>query len=338
MKSNLKVSILVPIYGVEQYIEECAKSLFKQDYSNIEFIFVNDCTKDNSIKKLQNTLELYPNRKSQTKIINHITNKGLSAARNTALENATGEFLLPIDSDDFLNSPSTVSELINKINEEKADAVFYDMQFYPSKTCIHQNICFNPKTLTKNILERKTSLGLCGGIYKKDIFIKNNIRSIETISMGEDYAIKPLLTYNMRKIAFISKPYYCYRKENENSITKKFKSSYIKDLNLCINGFNTYFSQKPDYEDYLESINIGAIRCKLVCIALWANLGGDKSDFSNILNLFKSIKISYKYLSPSEIILYILLQLKAKKFIKLYVKSGVYIKNIINKVIHTNHK
>ena len=64
-----KVSILVPVYGVEKYIERCARSLFEQTYDNIEYIFVDDCTKDRSIGILQKVLEDYPNRKNQVKIL-----------------------------------------------------------------------------------------------------------------------------------------------------------------------------------------------------------------------------------------------------------------------------
>ena len=69
-----KVSILVPVYGVEKYIERCARSLFEQTYDNIEYIFVDDCTKDRSIEILQKVLEDYPNRKNQVKILHHEKN------------------------------------------------------------------------------------------------------------------------------------------------------------------------------------------------------------------------------------------------------------------------
>ena len=99
----MKVSILVPIYNVELYIKRCIISLFEQTYNDIEFIFVNDCTKDKSIEILNSTLQQYPQRWEQVKIISHKTNKGLAAARTTALQNATGDYVMHVDSDDFLN-------------------------------------------------------------------------------------------------------------------------------------------------------------------------------------------------------------------------------------------
>ena len=82
-----KVSILVPVYNVEKYISKCAISLFEQTYSNIEYVFVNDCTKDRSIDVINNILLNYPARQGQVKIIEHEKNKGVAAARNTAVNN-----------------------------------------------------------------------------------------------------------------------------------------------------------------------------------------------------------------------------------------------------------
>ena len=97
-----KVSILVPIYGVERFIERCARSLFEQTYPNIEYVFVNDCTADRSVEILKELVEDYPGRKDAVKIISHEKNRGLAAARNTALENATGVFICHVDSDDWV--------------------------------------------------------------------------------------------------------------------------------------------------------------------------------------------------------------------------------------------
>ena len=99
-----KVSILIPVYGVEKYIKRCAISLFEQTYSNLEFVFVNDSTCDGSIAILNETIKLYPKREQQVKIIHHKKNRGLAASRNTAVEMATGEFLVHVDSDDWLDS------------------------------------------------------------------------------------------------------------------------------------------------------------------------------------------------------------------------------------------
>ena len=96
------VSILVPVYKVEDYIERCARSLFEQTYSNLEFIFVDDCSPDDSVEILGRIMDDYPARKEAVRIIRHNHNRGSAASRNTALDNGSGEFVFAVDSDDWL--------------------------------------------------------------------------------------------------------------------------------------------------------------------------------------------------------------------------------------------
>ena len=98
-----KVSVIVPIFGVEKYIERCARSLFEQTLNDMEIIFVDDCTKDNSIRVLKTTIEDYPARINQIKILHHEVNKGLSHARETGVKAATGDYIAHCDSDDWVD-------------------------------------------------------------------------------------------------------------------------------------------------------------------------------------------------------------------------------------------
>ena len=98
----IKVSILVPIYNVETYIHQCAVSLFEQTYNNIEYIFVDDASPDNSITILKDLIKRYPKREKDVRIITHEKNRGLAVARNTAISNATGDYIFIVDSDDYM--------------------------------------------------------------------------------------------------------------------------------------------------------------------------------------------------------------------------------------------
>ena len=88
-----KVSILVPVYNASASIERCAHSLFKQTFQDIEYVFINDCTSDDSIEKLQKIIAQYPHRKSWIKIIHHERNRGVAAARITAIDHSTGNYI-----------------------------------------------------------------------------------------------------------------------------------------------------------------------------------------------------------------------------------------------------
>ena len=98
----MKVSILVPIYRVENYIERCAVSILNQSYDDLEIIFVDVCSPDNSMQVLNQVIKKYPKRISQIKIIKHNENKGLAEARKTAVNAATGQYVFHLDSDDYL--------------------------------------------------------------------------------------------------------------------------------------------------------------------------------------------------------------------------------------------
>ena len=95
-----KVSVIVPIYNVERFIERCVKSLMEQTLQDVEYIFVDDAATDNSMKILAATLSIYSDQ--NIRILVHQENKGLPAARNTGLAVATGEYVFHCDSDDYM--------------------------------------------------------------------------------------------------------------------------------------------------------------------------------------------------------------------------------------------
>ena len=114
-----RVSIIVPVYKVAAFITECANSLFSQTYENIEFIFIDDCTPDNSIEILQESIKLYPNRKSQTTIISQEKNQGQAAARNKGIEIASGDYITFVDSDDFYTNERIIADAVSILESDK---------------------------------------------------------------------------------------------------------------------------------------------------------------------------------------------------------------------------
>ena len=98
-----KVSVIVPIYKVEPFIERCARSLFEQTLDDIEYIFVNDCTPDKSMEVLSRVLEDYPGRKEQVRIITMPVNGGQAKVRKVGIEAAIGDYIIHCDSDDWVD-------------------------------------------------------------------------------------------------------------------------------------------------------------------------------------------------------------------------------------------
>ncbi|MCS2593772.1 glycosyltransferase family 2 protein [Bacteroides thetaiotaomicron] len=102
MESPPLVSVIVPVYRAEKFIQRCARSLFEQTLEEMEFVFVNDCTPDSSMVILRgDNKKEYPNRARQIRIVEHDQNKGSATARNTGLDNAHGSYIIYCDSDDW---------------------------------------------------------------------------------------------------------------------------------------------------------------------------------------------------------------------------------------------
>ena len=115
MMKYMTVLIRVPLYKVEKYVGKCMESIFRQTYKNIEYVFVNDCTPDKSMEVINENIDKYDVR-DKCKIIEHKTNKGISTSRNDCLDNATGDYILFIDSDDYIDL-DMVESLVNAAKE-----------------------------------------------------------------------------------------------------------------------------------------------------------------------------------------------------------------------------
>ena len=223
------VSILVPIYKVEKYIQRCAESIFSQTYSNLEIIFIDDCTPDNSITVLQNSLKNFPEREKQTRIIKHENNKGLSAARNTAIRNASGEYILHIDSDDYVKS-NAIDLFVSKALETNADIVFgnHITDYGNEQTPHFERQYTNKQTLLKDILLKKHTCNIWNTLLKRSLYITNNITTPENINNGEDYITISRLLFWAQKISFLDEQTYFYNQTNINS----FKAGLMNRKNI----------------------------------------------------------------------------------------------------------
>lgn len=202
MEENYKVSVLIPVYNVSNYIEKCARSVFSQTYQNLEIIFVDDCSPDNSISIIRKALNDFPERKDNTRIISHNRNLGLAAARNTAVKNASGLFIFHLDGDDYIekNAISRLAELQAKtdadivsagifINEDTIDSRFTEPIY---KTRDDMLI-----TMLGGMLHHE----LCGRLIRRSLYTKNNINAVAGQNYGEGFLALSRLTYYADKTA-----------------------------------------------------------------------------------------------------------------------------------------
>ena len=259
MNKQPLVSMLIPIYGVEKFIERCAISLFEQTYQNIEYIFVNDCTKDNSVVILKDVIERYPNRKPHVFVIEHKKNKGLAGARNTAVAAATGEFLMHVDSDDYVDKEIVnKSVLVQKAND--ADIVIVDFkQAYPTFDIEVKHPVYSEMSLyCISVLERNAPNTVWGKLIRTKLYVDNSISCLEGNNQGEDYQVLPKLYYYAKKINNLSQCLYYYDCQNEGAYSNSFSTSkYIQNWN-SMNCVECFFQDKG--MEYRYAVEKGRLR------------------------------------------------------------------------------
>lgn len=209
-----KVSIVIPVYKVEKYIAECAKSLFEQTLDDIEYIFVNDCTPDKSIEVLLEVLQQYPNRKQQVKIIHHKKNSGAAMARKNGILSATGEYIIHCDSDDWTDS-KMYQTLYQKAKDENLDIVIcqYFEKRTDSSTLVSHQLGNNPKS---KIISTPIYCSLCNKLVRRDIIDWNNLL-YPNHHMMEDAVLCAQMFYSAQKVGYVNQPLYYYR-INDDSI------------------------------------------------------------------------------------------------------------------------
>lgn len=248
------ISVLVPIYAVEKYIERCARSLFEQTYNDIEYIFVNDCSPDRSVDILKQIIPQYPQRVEQVKIINHIKNRGLAAARNTAVSYATGDFILHVDSDDYLEY-NAVEKLVEKQKETQADIVTgQSIQHTTISWFIMERPQFaEKKNFIQDMIKPTIHHTIWGRLIRKSLYIDNQIKVKEDINIGEDMQVMTQLAYYGNKFVSIPDIVYHYDTRNMesymNSSTKNRKkiSRLIQDKESIKIVYNFFLDNDPSF-------------------------------------------------------------------------------------------
>lgn len=256
----MKVSILIPVYGVEQYIAECARSLFSQTYRDLEFIFVDDCSPDNSISVLKKVLEDYPDRANQVHIIRHETNKGVGTARQTAFTHATGECIMHADSDDLLPADA-VELLVGGMQKGAYDIVSGAYAEYrnqtigaiklpptlPSQYYVRQLLCQN---LVKH--------NLWGRLYRRAFLLENNISFVPGIDYCEDYTVITRAFFSARYTTIDDLVYY-YRTDNITSYTHQISHKNLVSM-LKANAVVIDFFRKNDVKRlYHQALDMGLL-------------------------------------------------------------------------------
>jgi glycosyltransferase involved in cell wall biosynthesis len=260
-----KVSVIVPFYKVEKYIEKCASSLLQQTLDDMEFIFVDDCGEDNSANILKKVIEQYPNR--DVKVVKMKRNSGVSAARACGIEMAQGEYIGFCDSDDWMES-DMYRTLYNEAIKVHADIV--GCGFVEHKEGRETSIMFDEEVDNE---EKVFSFNHFGSVYgalwnkivRRDFFIQHNEHLGDGLSMWEDSLTLIPMRLKANMTVFLSPCLYHYN-VNENSNTIKFSMKKVDDSIEATKRLEKYFLQEGYHTESARLINFLKINAKEVLL------------------------------------------------------------------------
>lgn len=290
-----KVSVIVPVYGVEKYIERCLKSLINQTLKDIEIIIVNDDTKDNSMK----ICEKYSNIDKRIKIYNK-QNEGLGLTRNYGIERANSKYIAFLDSDDYVDE-DFYEKLYNKIKKEEADVCFSSKKrvdnngnilsdrdiflkdgVYDSKEILECVLIYSPLNNYKKI-----SMSSWRALYNIEIIKEYDIKFVsERKYISEDFLFSVDYIFHAKTVTFVSDTYhyYCY---NGASLTNSYKSDRFEKALIFIEEFKRKM-EKYDlitkYENAIPILLLGYVR-----VAIKQEIFASNNKLKDIKNRIKEI-------------------------------------------------
>lgn len=250
----IRLSIIIPVYNVQNYLIECVNSIIIQKVKDVEIILIDDGSTDESGKICDEM-----SRKHKNITVLHQKNGGLSSARNAGIRIAKGEYLMFVDSDDFISCKEDLNDLILNL---KYDIVQYKMIYYYDK--INKYVYLKDMNINNDIeyqdkLKRKVELGTlsvsaCDKIVRRSLVIDNNLYFKDGL-LSEDIDWSLGLYLKAKSLKEINKNLYVYRQQRKGSITSKLKENNIVSLyNIITKWYNYEYEndkQRVIYMNYL---------------------------------------------------------------------------------------
>lgn len=243
-----QVTVIIPVFKAGKDIERCCKALFGQTLDSIEYIFVDDCSPDNSVSVIQHILEDYPERGNYVKILHQPKNSGVSACRQLGLQHATGQYVIHCDSDDWPDV-DMYETLYNTAVQEKAEVVCCDYMVeyegrsdvikFPDEFNDRPSFSTNPvegavwnKLISRNLINR------CGAEF------------YQGINLGEDYGFVTPCRVMSRKNTVVHRAMYHYNQMNQNSLTHNYTKTYLMQVVDLAKRTEVYFMRHGLAKEY----------------------------------------------------------------------------------------
>ena len=311
-ESEAKISVCIPVYNREKYIEHCCISLFEQTYDNLEYIFVDDGSTDRSVEIIKNILQQYPGRAKQVSIIQCDRNYGLWHSRNLSLSKASGKYVMVCDADDWIELDAV--RLLTGI-AAKSGADIVCTPYYEN----HDKVISFASDDYKNINKCKIDalhFSWCNKLIRRDLLVENDWAVPEGLNCWEDVSVTARLLALTDKIILSDTPFYHYRKENQESFTYQDHKKILKEHLFCAKYLDNWFRNRGDdfYNRYTDFLNALKFTAKIKMLR-------GKRDFKNWKELYPEVNSDlnrYKWLPVHYRILFYLADKLPLKLLNLF--------------------
>lgn len=327
---NPKISIIIPVYNSVQYLEKCLNSVVMQTYSNLQIICIDDDSTDNSWDILQD----YASRDTRFYIF-HKNNEGVSEARNYGLKQADGEYLMFVDSDDWIDE-KTCELAVDNLQKTMSDIVMWSYVRELSgesrpKNIMEQDRIYENSEVQKELYRRMYGIlgeelvspenadALCtvwGKLYRRNLIEENQIRFFDIHKIGnyEDGLFNLDVFRYAKRVMFLNQNLYHYRRDNISSITNRYDAEIKIKKNVLFNYLNQCIQKENLGTEYIQALNN---RIVLSLIELGINEIEQQCSWTGKVRGIKEIIVTNRYRTAIETFEYGYLPIHWKIFFKL---------------------
>ena len=244
------VTVIVPVYKVEKYIERCARALFEQTFRSIEYIFVDDLSPDDSMEIVRRVASWYPARRNAIRCVRHFKNRGVAAARNTGLHEANGDYIAFCDGDDWME-PDAIEKMYEAAVRTEADVVWTDFYYTYSgyeKVSVQKNKPVGMECI-KALLCEKMHGGLWNKLVKRNLYEQYDICFLAGLNVWEYLRVCVQLFYYADKVAYLPGAFYHYVQYNASSVCSGNLLTGLHDAKGNVESIIAFLTQKGIYKE-----------------------------------------------------------------------------------------
>lgn len=258
------ISVIVPVYNVEKYIERCVRSLFQQTLNDIEYIFVDDCGKDQSISLLKRVLQEYPDKEKTVQIITHERNQGSAAARYTGLQRAKGEYVIYCDSDDWV-AENMYELLYNEAKKGNYDIVYCNYAEVRNNIPVlfsQDIVCHSNIDYVEKLLSGELSAYLWNKLIKRELYEKIDVPFGK--NMWEDLYMCVQMFYYAQNVQYLNLNYlYFYNINNAQCVTHSDSKRNFYDMVGNSMSIESFLEKKNINKSFVDSRKM---YCKMIML------------------------------------------------------------------------